>query len=303
MDNHHEKRTEMPEINPEIPENAVRLYGETDAMDDFPVLKAFQQYIDAEQSKARKRLLSLGVFFGALMIVVISVFVMLLLNVSTKNQELNDRLVEFAMKERDRQPAGAPVVVQPPQDNSAILALTSKIEAMQKELAESREKAAKAAADEAERIRQEAAKPKGPTPEELEIKRLKALLDAEKEKQSAERERQRQAELEEYRRKHYPELYEEKKQKPAKPAVQKKRRILPEEKETDDTDDLLKEVDRILEDGEAISYYESDESETAKAPSPNKAPSPKRKPAPAPKEYSIPVDIRGSSTHWSVPND
>ena len=287
MDNYNERHNEMPEINPEIPENAVRLYGETDAMDDFPVLKAFQQYIDAEQAKARKRMLMLGVFFGALMIAVITVFVILLLSVSAKNQALNDRMFEFAMKERDRQPAGSAVVVQPPQDNSAILALTSKLEAMQKELAESREKAAKAA-DEAERARQEAAKPKGPTPQELEIKRLKALLEAEKEKQSAEREKQHQLEIEEYRRKHYPELYEEK--KPAKPAVRK--RAPKPEPEEDDTDDLLEEVDRILDESEAISYFESE----AKAPS-------KSAPAPAPKEYSIPVDVRGSSTRWSVPND
>ena len=288
MDNHTESHAEMPGFDSEIPENAVRLYGESDAMDNFPVLKAFQQYIDAEQAKARKRMLLLGVFFGALMIVVISVFVMLLLNVSAKNQALNDRMFEFAMKERDRQPAGAPVVVQPPQDNSAILALTSKLEAMQKELIES-QKAEKAASDEAERIRQEAAKPKGPTPQELEIRRLKALLAAEQEKHSAERERQRQLELEEYRRKHYPELYEEK--KPAKSAIQK-RRSRPEPEE-DDTDDLLDEVDRILEDSEAISYFESEA----------KAPSKKRAPAPAKKEYSIPVDVRGSSTRWSVPND
>lgn len=288
MDNHTERHAEMPGFDSEIPENAVRLYGESDAMDNFPVLKAFQQYIDAEQAKARKRMLLLGVFFGALMIVVISVFVVLLLNVSAKNQALNDRMFEFAMKERDRQPAGAPVVVQPPQDNSAILALTSKIEAMQKELIES-QKAEKAAADEAERIRQEAAKPKGPTPQELEINRLKALLAAEQEKHSAERERQRQAELEAYRRKHYPELYEEK--KPAKSSVQK-RRPRPEPEE-DDTDDLLDEVDRILEDSEAISYFDSEA----------KAPSRKRAPAPAKKEYSIPVDVRGSSTRWSVPND
>ena len=280
---------EIPEIDPGIPENAVSIYGQQDAMDDFPVLKAFQQYINAEQAKSRKRLLALGIFFGALMIVVISVFVMLLLNVSTKNQELNDRLVEFVMKERDRQPAGAPVVVQSPQDNSAILALSSRIEALQKELAESREKAEKAAADEFERAKREAAKPKGPTPQELEIKRLKALLAAEQEKHSAERERQRQAELEEYRRKHYPELYEEK--KPAKSVIQK-RRSRPEPEE-DDTDDLLDEVDRILEDSEAISYFDSEA----------KAPSKKPAPAPAQKEYSIPVDVRGSSTRWSVPND
>ena len=286
MDDHTERHAEMPGFDSEIPENAVRLYGESDAMDNFPVLKAFQQYIDAEQAKARKRMLLLAVFFGVLMIAVISVFVILLLSVSAKNQALNDRMFEFAMKERDRQPAGSAVVVQPPQDNSAILALTSKIEAMQKELAESREKAEKAA-EEAERVRREAANPKGPTPQELEIKRLKALLDAEKERQSAERERLRQIEIEEYRRKHYPELYME--QKPAKPAVQKRRpRPAPE----DDTDDLLEEVDRILDESEAISYFEPE----AKAPS-------KSAPAPAKKEYSIPVDVRGSSTRWSVPND
>ena len=46
----------IPEVDPAIPpRNAVSVYSQ-DAMDDFPVLKAFQQYIDAEQAKARKRL-------------------------------------------------------------------------------------------------------------------------------------------------------------------------------------------------------------------------------------------------------
>ena len=36
--------------------NAVSVYGQTDGLDDFPVLKAFQQYIDSEQAKARKRM-------------------------------------------------------------------------------------------------------------------------------------------------------------------------------------------------------------------------------------------------------
>ena len=94
---------EIPEVDNPMPNNAVRLYG--DAMDDFPVLKAFQQYIDAEQAKARKRLLSLGIFFGILTGAIIAVFVLLLLNVSQRNQELNDRLVEYAMKDRSQQSA------------------------------------------------------------------------------------------------------------------------------------------------------------------------------------------------------
>ena len=95
------------EINPEIPGNAVSIYSQSDAMDDFPVLKAFQQYIDAEHAKARKRLISLGIFFGIFTGVIISIFVVLLMNVSARNQALNDRLIDFAMKDRDRQHRGA----------------------------------------------------------------------------------------------------------------------------------------------------------------------------------------------------
>ena len=110
---HMNTTTQIPD--PGIPENAVSVYGQDSALDDFPVLKAFQQYIDSEQAKARKRMLMLCTFFAFLMIVVMAVFVALLVSVSSRNQSLNDRLVEFAMKERDR-PSTSPVVVQPPQE-------------------------------------------------------------------------------------------------------------------------------------------------------------------------------------------
>ena len=288
----------VPEIDTEIPENAVRLYGQSDAMDDFPVLKAFQQYIDAEQSKARKRMLTLCVFFGALMTVVIAVFLMLLLSVSSRNQSLNDRLVEYAMKERERM--ASPIVVQPPQqqqDNSAIMALTAKIEDMQRKLDQNR-----AREDEVRRQAEiEASKPKGPTPEELEIKRLNALLAAEKEKQAAEKarlaaemkkekERQHQLEIEAYRRKHYPEFYE-KKTAPEKPVSHS----------TSAHDELMQEIDKILDDGDAITYYDEEEEETAMKASPRRT---KKQAVKAPpKEYTIPVDVRGSSSRWSIPNE
>ena len=304
----------MSDMSQEIPENAVSVYGEDNALDDFPVLKAFQQYVDAEQAKARKRMLMLCVFFGVLMIVVISVFVILLIGISSRNQALNDRLIEYAMKDRDRQSGGSAVVVQPPQDSSAILAMTAKLDEMQKKLAESQARAEKIAADAAEKAEQaaiEAAKPKGPTPEEREIERLKALLAAEKEKQSVEREKQHQAEIEAYRRKHYPELYETKTPKP-KPAGKPVRKVMRDEDVIDD--DLLDEVDRILDDGDAISYYEEDdESEGESRPSssirrkrtPVREGKPKRvEPDPEPqKEYSIPVDVKGSSTRWSIPSE
>ena len=297
-------RAEMPEIDPEIPEHAVSVYGQSDgAYEDFPVLKAFQQYIDSEQAKARKRMLLLCAFFGGLMFVVISVFVVLLISASSRNQMLNDRLVEYAMKDRDSR-AGAPTADRPAQESSAVLALTAKLEDLQKKLAESQTATAKIVSDATARAEQAAAeaaaKPKGPTPEELEIARLKALLAAEREKMAVERERQRQAELEEYRRKHYPELYEKK--APVKEDIPEKPEVKKEPKKSA-SDELLEEVDQILNESKAVSYFD-DEAEAEAAPA-KKAKSPSRpQPQPAPKkEFSIPVDVRGSSSRWNVPNE
>jgi hypothetical protein len=196
--------------NPDFSERAVSVYGNGDAMDDFPVLKAFQQYIDAEQAKARKRLLAMGAFFGVLMLAVVTIFVFLLISASNRNQQLNDRLVEFAMRERN---TGSAVVVQSPQDSATVLALTAKLDEMNRKIAEAQTKSDKAIADAEAKVQQAATKlaaaiPKQPTADELEIQRLKAQLAAEKEKAAAEKARQREIELEAYRRKHYPELYE-----------------------------------------------------------------------------------------------
>lgn len=326
--------THIPGIDSAIPpQNAVSVYSQ-DAMDDFPVLKAFQQYIDAEQAKARKRLLSLGIFFGILTGAIIAVFVVMLLNMTTRNQELNDRLVEYAMKDRDLQSA---VVVQPPQDNAAIMALTAKLDELQRKLEESRAKAEKDAAVAAERAKiaaAEAAKPKGPSPEELEIKRLNALLAAErqkaaerekaneraraeqarleKEKAAAEKERKRQEELEAYRRKYYPELYGLPKTLPKQhrlvaPAAKTRARAEYDE-------DLLPDEDS------AIDYF-GDAVDTP-APQPRKAekkrpaaekpaakPAQAKAEAPAPAKakpkteppYEIPVEVKGKNSSFRIP--
>ena len=318
----------IPGIDPTIPpQNAVSVYSQ-DAMDDFPVLKAFQQYIDAEQAKARKRLLSLGIFFGILTGAIIAVFVVMLLNMTARNQQLNDRLVEFAMKDRDRQSA---VVVQPPQDNSAIVALTAKLDEMQKKLDESRAKAEKEAAVAAERARREAAKPKGPTPEELEIKRLTALLNAErekaaererleKEKAAAEKERKRQEELEAYRRKHYPELYGLPKTLP-----KSHRLVRTPVANVDNGDD-----DELLpDDDSAINYFDeaadipapSAKRSTTKAAPAKAAPArsaPAKKAPPKAKaerasvpakvvepedSYEIPVEVKGKKSTFRIPEE
>ena len=297
-------RAEMPEIDPEIPEHAVSVYGQSDgAYEDFPVLKAFQQYIDSEQAKARKRMLLLCAFFGGLMFVVISVFVVLLISASSRNQMLNDRLVEYVMKDRDSRP-GVYVADRSSQESSAVLALTAKLEELQKKLDENKVSTAKIVSDataRAERAEAEAVKPKGPTPEELEIARLKALLATEREKMAVEREKRRQAELEEYRRKHYPELYEKK--APIKEDVVPAKQEVKKTPEKSASDELLEEVDQILNESKAVRYFDDDAEVEAVPAKKVKSPShPQPQPAPK-KEFSIPVDVRGSSSRWSVPNE
>lgn len=277
--------TNNPSIN--VPSTAVSVIG-GDTGDDFPVLKAFQQYIDAEQDKARRRMLSLCIFFGCLMTLVIVVFVVLLTGVSQRNQALNDRLIEYVMKDRQ-----AAVVVQPPTDNSAVYGLTAKLEAMERKLEESQknanaaqervlaaEKAAaeKAAAESALRIAREKAK----IQEEMAITRLKAELAAEREKAAAEKEKRREAELEAYRRKHYPEFYA----KETKPLVE-------EEKEETEADiDAL--LDELSEDA-AIDYFSDDEDDAPK----------NRKDAtePAANDDTTMPTIKGARGKWRIPSD
>lgn len=275
--------TDIPGIENAIPENAVSVYGQENALDEFPVLKAFQQYVDAEQTKARKRMVLLSIFFCSLMVVVVAVFLLLLMNISARNQALNDRMIELAMNNR-LQNTGSPasVVVQSPQDNSAILTLTTKLEELQKKLEDERIKSK----EEIARAAQEAAKPKEPTAQEIEIKRLNALLEVERAKNSAEAERKRQAEIDAYRRKHYPEFYA------------RKEKV---ETEDDDIDALLKELPKTDSEG-AIRYFDEDEEDAVPARKPTRKATrtPSRS---AEKEYSIPVDIKGSSINWNIPNE
>lgn len=244
--------------------NPISIYGQ-EGLDDFPVLKAFQQYIDAEQSKARKRMIMLCLFFGFLMTIVIVVFMimlreadernqLLLRDATAQNQALNDKLVEFAMKERERQP----VVVQPqapahnPANDAAIKAMTDTLAALQKQMADQQvkmieqqakidENRAKMAEEQLKAVAAAAAKAQeaataqkatGPSKEQLTLQKqidedtaklvkARALLKAEKEKIAAEKERLRREEVERQRRRLYPEYYE-KKDAEEKAAAEKK---------------------------------------------------------------------------------
>ena len=125
-------------MNPEITEpeaatpaaNAVSIFGQGGSPNDFPVLKAFQEYIDAEQAKARKRMLGLSVFFIVLLVVIVITFTLVVMSVINRNQSLSDRLLDIALREKSpaqpvvnvQSPAPAPVVQpvvhQPSQEES-----------------------------------------------------------------------------------------------------------------------------------------------------------------------------------------
>ena len=283
-------------MSTEIPQNAISIYQQDNGMDDFPILKAFQQYIDAEQSKARKRMVLLCIFFGALITILIAVFMFLMREINLRNQQLNDRLVEYAMKDHYQSPAAAqqPQIIVP--DNSAneaaMRAMTDTLISLQKQIAEQQRQqpqvvapAVSPAPDMAPLSVEELALDRKTRAAEEKLKKARSLLDAEKKKLAEEREQLRQEKIEQQRRRLYPEYYAEKATPSAQPAVAKK------QLSDDDIAEILREVDahlslentendEILDDDldDAIEYFNDD-------------------------EYEIPVEVKGTSTKWHVPLD
>ena len=112
------KRT--PETPYEVPESGSGLVAMYNAAshanaESFPVLKAFQDYIEAERAQARKRVMQLSVFFAVLMGVVVTGFltagIFMLRNMSDVQTKLLD--VALAAKE-SHAPPPQPVVVSAP---------------------------------------------------------------------------------------------------------------------------------------------------------------------------------------------
>jgi len=286
-----------------IPQRAVSLYGQNDGMDDFPVLKAFQQYIDAEQEKARKRILSLGIFFGLILLVVIAVFMVLLYGINQRNQALGDRLFEYAMKDSERRTAVETRQndVPPTNNDAAITALSESLKALQKQIennAVQQQTIAKATPKQEDiererQIREEAEK----------IQREKEQLELDKKKLSAERERLHQLEIENQRRKLYPELYEFNSNRPVRGTPSRTRQL---------TDEDIREIIR-----EAYPESESENTQAKpKLPAQDKSAPNKADDSSVEElddaieyfkddEYSIPVDVKGSSSkvNFTVPVD
>lgn len=227
------------------PTSAVSVFGQAGNMADFPVLKAFQEYVDAEQAKSRKRMLGLSVFFVILLIVVVVTFTLVLTTVINRNQSLSDRLLDVALRERaaaDRQPPAAAVQPQPAADDSVVKPLLKKLESLAEAISESARQKLQPPAP-APAVPQAAP---APTPavaqpavsqpavsqpaEALEMLRLREelrrrheALDAERQKIKEAREKlkedRRQAEIEQHRRRLYPEHYARKDAEKAKGQV------------------------------------------------------------------------------------
>ena len=181
-------------------ENPLSIVPSEGNTNDFPVLKAFQEYIDAEQAKARKRMLGLSVFFIVLLFVVVVTFVLILTTVLNRNQSLSDRLLDYALREREKAPVvqqmPATVLQQTQPSADVVKTLIERLEKEQAEMKASFEKQRKESertALEKDRVREE------------EFNRIRSELAKEREK--AKKAADRKEEIEKHRRRLYPDYY------------------------------------------------------------------------------------------------
>ena len=221
----------IPENEQEIPDaTAVRVYEHADTATEFPVLKAFQEYLEAEQAKAHKRMLSLSIFFIVLLVIVVLTFTIITSSVINRNQTLSDRLMDIALRERTGTPSQAPApivnVQQPavPADNGkSVKPIMDKLEQLQAELAKARAEAEaqkKSAAEARAQVPFAAAATARPPEAEKnaaaaekalrqldEIRKQQAAIKAAREQLKAEQEALRKEQVEQQRRRLYPEYY------------------------------------------------------------------------------------------------
>ncbi len=98
--------------------NLVAMYQASGSnAESFPVLKAFQDYIDAERAQARKRVMILAISFSAVLCTVVLVFLAMIIYMLKDKSEaqyaLQSKLIEAALAQR-LAPAPAITVTAPP---------------------------------------------------------------------------------------------------------------------------------------------------------------------------------------------
>jgi hypothetical protein len=221
--------TDINEMDSSIPRGAVSIYGANDALDDFPVLKAFQQYVGAEQAKAQKRTTTLCIFFAVILVLVVSFFTFMLASISKRNEAL----IEHMLQEKATLVAAHQNKTPDSQSDAAIKALADAMSNMQRQMADQQakliEQQSRILEKQAAAVAMSNEKPKvvkaEPTKEQLEaqkklqqdalrLKKAKERLEQEKDFLKKEKDRLHQKEIELQRRKLYPELYQEKKATP-----------------------------------------------------------------------------------------
>ena len=215
------------DINPaeEAPNatNAVSIFGSAGNANDFPVLKAFQEYIDAEQAKARKRMLGLSIFFILLLVVVVVTFTLVMTSVINRNQALSDRLLDIALREKTQAqpvvnvqpPAPQPVVqpvIQQPSHADVLKPVLEKFDKLAEAMVKAQQHVPVAAPAPVVVTTAAAPSPAAqPSAESTEIARLREELrreiEARKEQEARAKEEKRKAEIEAHRRRLYPEYY------------------------------------------------------------------------------------------------
>ena len=209
---------------------ALRIFDQANGMNDFPVLKAFQEYIEAEQARARKRTLGLSIFFIVLLVVVVVTFSVIMAAVinrdqqslqaiATRNQALSDKLLDIALRERT--PAAQPVVnvqqppaaVHPDAGAQALKPVRDRLES----LTEALKKQPAGTAPQPVPMVQPAAPqplPAAVSPEleaarrqQDELARQRAAVAAERARLREEQEQLRRERIEQHRRRLYPDYY------------------------------------------------------------------------------------------------
>ena len=209
---------------------ALRIFDQANGMNDFPVLKAFQEYIEAEQARARKRTLGLSIFFIVLLVVVVVTFSVIMAAVinrdqqslqaiATRNQALSDKLLDIALRERT--PAAQPVVnvQQPPaavHPDAGAQALKPVLDRLES-LTEALKKQPAGTAPQPVPMVQPAAPqplPAAVSPEleaarrqQNELARQRAAVAAERARLREEQEQLRRDRIEQHRRRLYPDYY------------------------------------------------------------------------------------------------
>ena len=209
---------------------ALRIFDQANGMNDFPVLKAFQEYIEAEQARARKRTLGLSIFFIVLLVVVVVTFSVIMAAVinrdqqslqaiATRNQALSDKLLDIALRERT--PAAQPVVnvQQPPaavHPDTGAQALKPVLDRLES-LTEALKKQPAGTAPQPVPMVQPAVPqplPAAVSPEleaarrqQDELARQRAAVAAERARLREEQEQLRRDRIEQHRRRHYPDYY------------------------------------------------------------------------------------------------